>query len=140
MRCQDIMTPNPRHCTEQTTAQGAALIMDELNVGIVPVLDEQSKMLLGVVTDRDLCRFVVAQNQIPGETLVADCMTDDPVTCSPTDEVEVAEELMKTHQIRRVPVVDEEGRCVGIIAQSDLAVRVDEPSVTHEVVRKISTE
>jgi CBS domain-containing protein len=67
-------------------------------------------------------------------------MTDDPVTCSPTDEVEVAEELMKTHQIRRVPVVDEEGRCVGIIAQSDLAVRVDEPSVTHEVVREISTE
>lgn len=81
---------------------------------------------------------VVAEGRRPDTTPIGDVMTGSPVTCRADDALEHALSAMAQHQIRRVPVVNESGAVVGIIAQSDVALRVDDPTTTSEIVRKIS--
>jgi CBS domain-containing protein len=72
--CREIMTPNPTTCTPMATAQAAALIMSEEDVGIVPVVDPETSRLVGVVTDRDLCLDVIAEGKNPQEVKVSECL------------------------------------------------------------------
>ena len=111
------------------------------DTGIVPVVDsEQSLKIVGVVTDRDLCMNVVAEGRDPRTVAVDACMTKVIVTCSPNDAVAKATELMKHNQIRRVPVVDDQGRLQGIVAMADLVGRGDLPMAeTHEALKRVST-
>ena len=74
MTCKEIMTANPTTCTATTHAQAVALIMSEEDVGVVPVIDEKSKRLVGLVTDRDLCLEVVAEGKSPQEVRVSAVM------------------------------------------------------------------
>jgi CBS domain-containing protein len=104
----------------------------------VPVLDPDSRRLLGVVTDRDLCLSVVAEGRDPDEVRLADCMSTPVVACRPHDDVTLAERLMQQHQVRRVMVVDDGGRLVGVIAQADLALKIAKPDEVHRTVREIS--
>ena len=107
------------------------------DVGSVPVIDDhETKHLLGIVTDRDIVVKSVAPN---AETtaFVSEIMTRDPETCGPDDEVEKAMKIMAEHQVRRIPVVDGEGRLLGIIAQGDIAASAKEKK-TGEVVKEIS--
>ena len=138
MTCKDVMTPNPRVCTTVASAQAAAELMREENVGVIPVVDETSKKLVGVITDRDLCLAVVATSKSPQKVVVSDIMSKELVTCKPEEDIRNCEERMKAHQIRRIPVVDDNGRCIGIISQGDLAVRLSQPEEVHETVREIS--
>jgi CBS domain-containing protein len=138
MKCKDIMTPNPTTCTRSATAQAAALIMSEEDVGIVPIVDSKTKQLLGVVTDRDLCLDVVAAGKHPEEVHVSESLHANPVICKAEDDVEVCLTRMKEHQIRRMPIVDEAGICIGIISQKDLALNLEQSENVHETVRKIS--
>ena len=137
MKCKDIMTPNPRGCSSQETSIEAAKIMRDEDVGIVPVI-EQNKKLIGVVTDRDLCLGVVAEGKHPREVKVSDCMSEELVTCKPEDDVQKAADLMKEHQVRRIPVVDQQGLLVGMIAQADIALKVQKPEEVSETVEEIS--
>src|SRR5919204_3871266 len=107
MTCKDVMTANPRTCTTAASLQAAAQIMKEENIGMVPVVDERTRQLVGVVTDRDLSLEVVAEAKNPVALTVADIMSKYPVTCKPDDDVKICEQLMKEHQVRRIPVVDE---------------------------------
>jgi CBS domain-containing protein len=117
-----MMTPDPTCCTPDSTARQAALLMKEHDCGSIPVVENaSSKRLVGTVTDRDLAIRGLAAGNGP-ETPVRELMTPEPITCAPEDEVEVVREVMVAQQVRRVPVVDRDGRVVGIVSQADLAL------------------
>jgi len=121
VRVCDIMTPNPACCTPDSTAREAALLMKEHDCGLIPVVESsQSQRLVGTVTDRDIAVRGVAACKGP-EVSVSELMTPGPVTAGPEDEVEVVREVMVAQLVRRVPVVDSDGKLVGIVAQADIA-------------------
>ncbi|HZP42793.1 MAG TPA: CBS domain-containing protein [Candidatus Binatia bacterium] len=134
---RDVMTPDPTCCAPDDTVQHAARIMKDEDVGAVPVVDEERRPV-GIVTDRDLALEVVAQSEDARRVTVESVMTPSPVTVRPDDEVDAVLAAMGEHQVRRVPVVDPEGRIVGIVAQADLATRLDASTETAEAVRAIS--
>jgi CBS domain-containing protein len=122
MKVKRIMTKRVVCCTGEDTAQSVARLMSLRNIGAIPVVaDERSRRLIGIVTDRDLCCRVLALGKSPNAVRIRDVMTRRPFTVSPESTLAECEKVMQKNRIRRVPVVDEEGRCVGIIAQADLA-------------------
>lgn len=138
-KCSDVMTKDPVCVLPDEMVTEVAQIMQDEDIGSVPVIeDEKSKKLIGIVTDRDLALKVVAEGHDPKSTRVADVMTRQVVTCYEDDSVQKALDAMSEHQLRRIPVVDKHEQIVGIIAQADVATRVDEPKKTAEVVKEIS--
>ena len=140
MRIKHAMTKEPRCSVPSDTAQQAASIMRDEHAGIVPVIDDaQSRKIVGVVTDRDLCMNVVAEGRDPQSVTVEQCMTTKVVTCSPNDSVERATELMRENQIRRIPVVNEQRELQGIVAMADLVGRAEiKTTQIHETLKKVS--
>lgn len=135
--CRDIMTSNPVCCMSGDTVDRAAQIMKEHDVGAVPVIDS-SKKLLGIVTDRDLTLRILAEGRDPGSTRVEEVMTRNLTVCRPDDEIQRVMGEMAAHQVRRIPVIDDDACIVGIIAQADIATRAREPERTALVVDAIS--
>lgn len=113
------MTPAPETVAPDTSLQAAAALMDELNVGVLPVVEDGR--LLGVVTDRDITVRATAAGADPADSFVSEAMSANPRTVGPDDEIEAVEQVMADAQVRRVPVVDAEGRLVGILSLGDLA-------------------
>lgn len=140
MKIDEVMTSNPACCLRTETAQKAAIIMLELNVGVIPVLEsDSSQKLVGLVTDRDLCMEVVALGSDPTQVKLEDCMTTGLVTCHQNDDVEHVLHLMQENQVRRIPVVDDEQRIVGIVATSDMVLCADlTPEEIDETIQDIS--
>ncbi len=135
MRVRDIMTPDPAFCTPDCTARDVALLMKEHDCGSIPIVnDRQNRRLVGTVTDRDLAVRGIAAGKGP-DTLVRELMTEGPVTCGPEDEVEIVREVMVAQLIRRVPVVEENGILVGIVAQADIAL--EEGAASDQEVGRI---
>jgi len=121
MRVREIMTKNPVCCWPSSSTLSAALLMQETDTGIVPVIqDPFTPRLVGVVTDRDLCLHVVAAGRDPASTWISGCMTEDPICCTEQDDIPHALELMKTHHVRHLPVVNEKHEIVGLLSLSDL--------------------
>jgi CBS domain-containing protein len=121
MNVREIMSKDPICCTPESTVVEAAKLMVDNDCGQIPVVkDQQSRQLVGVLTDRDICCRVVARNLSPASTRVRDCMSS-PVA-SVTLETSIAEccRVMDDHVVRRVPVVNEQGACCGIVSQADL--------------------
>ena len=114
----DVMTREPRTVTEASTVVEAARVMRDENVGSVPLVE--GDRLVGVITDRDIAVRVVAEGR-GLETAVADVASRELVTIDPQQEIDEAMRLMAVHQLRRLPVCEEDGRLVGIVAQADLA-------------------
>lgn len=134
VRVKQIMTPSPACCTPDSTARDAATLMRDNDCGSIPVVgDLKGKRLVGTVTDRDLAIRGLAEGRGP-DTPVRDLMTSDPVTCLPEDEVEDVRQVMVQALVRRVPVVDDDGAIVGIVAQADIALE-DGAATDREVGR-----
>jgi CBS domain-containing protein len=137
--CGDIMTANPTTCVPTQTVEHVAQLMRDEDVGSIPVVAEEgSKRLVGIITDRDLVLQVLAEGRSGQDVKVEQVMTRDPVTCREIDTMHNALNIMTNHQVRRVPVVNTQGDLVGIIAQADVAIRVDKSEKTAEVVEEIS--
>jgi CBS domain-containing protein len=135
VRVSQIMTPDPACCTPDSTAREAALLMKEHDCGSLPVVDKlESRRLVGTVTDRDLAVRGFAAGKGP-DTPVRELMTYDPISAAPEDEVEIVREVMIAQQVRRVPVVDENGAVVGIVAQADIAL--EEGAASDQEVGRI---
>lgn len=137
--CREVMTMNPTCCLPTDTAYDAARLMRTDNVGSIPVVESQdSKRLVGIITDRDLVLSVLAEGLSGQNTIIGNVMTGDPVTCYEDDDLDQALQAMSQQQVRRIPIVNTRGEIVGIIAQADVATRVEEPGKTAEVVEDIS--
>jgi CBS domain-containing protein len=116
------MTRDVQSISPQETIQRAAQMMDELNVGSIPVLDGDK--LVGMITDRDITVRATAAGQAPGSTRIGDVMSTDVRTCSPNQTVDEVLGQMGDVQIRRVPVVDENSQqVVGIVSMGDMATK-----------------
>jgi CBS domain-containing protein len=138
VKIQDVMTPDPRCVTPDALATEAACIMKEEDVGIVPVVDSSSRRLVGVVTDRDLAIRIVAEGR-DGTTTVRDVMSGgDLATLTPDADIDDAMETMASEQVRRIPVVDERGALVGIVAQADVVRKASDDSKSERTVERIS--
>lgn len=139
MKARELMTTNPACCTPDATAQQVAQLMEENDCGCIPVVeDPDSRFLVGVITDRDLAVRGVARGRSP-ETAVRELMTSDVSAVKPEDDLDSVEQLMSDLQVRRVPVVDADGCCVGIIAQADLLLdSQQEDGEVVDVVQQIS--
>jgi CBS domain-containing protein len=135
MTVQEAMTHSPRSVRPEDSAVEAARLMRDEDTGIAPVTDGDK--LVGVVTDRDLAIRVVAEEKDPREVKVGDISSQNLVTVDPQQDLDEALRLMAQHQVRRLPVVEEDGRLVGILAQADVA-RKAEPARVGEVVEEIS--
>ena len=124
MRIRHVMTKEPRTCCPSDSAVKAASIMRDENAGVVPVVEsEDSRNVVGMVTDRDLCMTIIAEGKNPSGVAVGECMTTKVVCCSPDDSVEKVTELMQENQIRRIPVVNANGDLQGIVSLADIVGR-----------------
>jgi CBS domain-containing protein len=131
---RDAMTSNPTTVQPSTTAQEAARKMKSEDVGSLPIVE--ADRLVGVVTDRDLAIRVLAEGK-GGETAVSEIASKDVVTVDPQQSLDEAARLMAEHQVRRLPVCEEDGKLVGILAQADVA-QSGHDTLTGETVEKIS--
>ena len=132
---RDVMTSNPQSVQPSTTLTEAAKLMRAEDVGSLPVVD--GERLVGVVTDRDIVIRAIADGQDPAKTTVDAISSGDLVTIDPQQDLGEALRLMARHQVRRLPVVEEDGRLVGVVAQADVAQEGDEQAV-GEMVEEIS--
>ncbi|HEY1587475.1 MAG TPA: CBS domain-containing protein [Polyangia bacterium] len=117
------MTPIPQCCTPDDSIIEVARVMEQHDVGVVPIVESQdTRRVVGVITDRDIVLRIVAQGRDPNEIVsLRDFMTNEIVSVRPEADILHAEECMKEHQIRRVLVVDENNCIVGIVTMADLA-------------------
>jgi CBS domain-containing protein len=131
---QEAMTPNPTTIEPSTPAQEAARTLKAEDVGALPIVEDGK--LVGVITDRDLAIRVLADGKST-DTPVSEIASKDIVTIDPQQSLEEAARLMAEHQVRRLPVVEEDGKLVGILAQADVA-QSGHDTLTGETVQRIS--
>ncbi len=132
MQVKDIMTADPACCTAETSLPEVARMMVDKDCGEIPVVDNtSSKAPIGVVTDRDIVCRIVANGLNPLDLTAADCMTKPTVTVTPDMSLEECCRIMEEKLIRRVPVVNDRGSCVGIIALADIALHTGKNVAGH---------
>jgi CBS domain-containing protein len=132
---REVMTPSPATVEAQSTVVEAARVMKQIDAGVVPVIE--NGRLTGMVTDRDIAIRVVAEGKDPQSTTVGEVASKDLVTVDPQQDLDEALRLMAQHKVRRLPVVEEDGRLVGVVAQADVAREGDDKQ-TGQVVQEIS--
>lgn len=134
MNVSEVMTPNPRTLELSDSVRDAAVIMRDEDTGAVPVVEDGR--VVGMITDRDIVIRAIADGDY--EATIDDIVTDDVVTVTPGMSTADASQLMSEHQIRRLPVVDEDGNLVGIVSLGDLAVKEGRDRRIGETLEQIS--
>ncbi len=136
MRISEIMTAGVQVVRPDDTIRRAAQLMDELNVGSLPVCT--GRKLVGIVTDRDITIRATAAGREPDKTPVSEAMSEDLRWCYDDDDTAKVMDIMRDVQIRRIPVVDRDKNLVGIVALGDIASRLDDEA-SGETLKQIST-
>jgi CBS domain-containing protein len=132
------MTADPACCTSEDGLQDVGQMMVDNDCGEIPVVEnKETKLPIGVITDRDIVCRTVARGLNPLDLTVADCMSKPCVTVTPDMSVEECSRIMEESKIRRVPVVNVDGSCCGIVALADIALHARR-SVAAEVVKEVS--
>jgi CBS domain-containing protein len=134
-RIREVMTSNPSTIEADGFVVEAAKIMKAEDAGVVPVTE--NGRLIGMVTDRDIAIRVVAERKDPQATSIREVASTDLVTIDPQQDLDEALRLMAQHKVRRLPVVEKDGRLVGVVAQADVA-REGDDTKTGQVVQEIS--
>jgi len=138
MKIREIMSRDPACCVLSDSAQAVAKLLCDRNIGSVPVVaDQQTKKLVGMITDRDLCCLVVARGMDPKSTRIEKLISLKTFSCRDGENVDACERLMREHQVRRIPIVDAEDRVIGIVSQADLALK-GKPERVSKIVAEIS--
>ncbi len=134
MEVREIMTENPVCCSAEDSIETVAGLMERNDCGCIPVVDNRKarNSVVGIITDRDIAIRGVAVG-LSTRTLVKVLMTSGPHCCSPRTDVEEIGKIMSDHQLRRVVVVDDQGHCLGIVAQADLARAMWNHPTTGEI-------
>ena len=138
MTARDLMTPEPASCTPDTPIPDVARLMVQCDCGQIPVVEhDDRKKVVGVVTDRDIVCRTIAENRSPLELLAESVMSSPAVTVADTSDADDVMRVMEKHQIRRVPVVNQNGELCGIVSQADIA-RHRSSREAGELVRDVS--
>ena len=132
---REFMTANPCAIDADKSVAYAAKMMKDEDVGLAPIVE--GDRLIGTVTDRDIAIRVVAEGKDHETTTVREIASTQLVTIDPDQDLDEAVRLMAQHQVRRLPVVEEDGKLVGVVAQADIA-REGEDAKTGQVVEEIS--
>jgi CBS domain-containing protein len=136
MKAKDMMTMNPSVVTPETSVQDAARLMQSEDTGVLPVVEsQQSLRLIGMITDRDLALRVVAEGKM--SATVRDAMSTGVRSAKPDDDAKDVMEMMAREQVRRIPIVDEQGMVVGIVSQADI-VREGDDKRAEKTIEAIS--
>jgi len=127
-------------CVPEDGVSMAIDLMWDFDCGNIPVVkDLDSKELVGIVTDRDIAMCVVKHRNVhPNEVRVIDCMSTPVFSCNADDPIEIALQIMSENRIRRIPVIDENGSCLGIISQADLVLNASDVESIIDVLQQIS--
>jgi CBS domain-containing protein len=128
MKIKNLMTPEPRTCTRGTNLAEAAALMLDADCGILPVVDEQGK-LVGVVTDRDMYIALATRNKLASQLTVSDVARRQVFTCGPDDDLHTALATMKQHHVRRLPVEGFGGTVAGIVSMNDILLAAGKKGV-----------
>jgi CBS domain-containing protein len=131
---KDVMTANPRTIAPSTSIQEAAKLMRDDDVGSLPIVENDK--LVGILTDRDIVIRAVAEGRF--DATAGELASRELVTVDPEQPLEEAARLMAQHQVRRLPVTEEDGRLVGMLAQADVATHGGEDARTGQMVEQIS--
>ena len=134
-RITELMTPNPRTIDQDKPVSDAAKMMRDEDVGLAPIVDGDK--LVGTVTDRDIAIRIVAEGKDPQTTKVMEIASRELITIDPQQDLDEAMKLMARHQVRRLPVVEEDGKLIGVVAQADIAQHASGKKI-GEVVKHIS--
>ena len=134
-KVRDVMTTRPRCVASDTPLTQVAVLMASEDVGALPVLDGEK--LSAMVTDRDIVLRAVAKGKDPRGMPVREVSSSEVVSVGPDEDLSEVLRVMAASQVRRVPVVDEENRLVGIVSQADVALEAKEKDV-GEMVGEIS--
>jgi len=138
MQIKEIVTTNVATCTPGTRLSEVSRMMVTYDCGAIPVIENTDTMrLVGIVTDRDIVTRTVAEGRNPLDMTAREIMSQPVVVATPDMSVEAAANLMAENQVRRLPVVDSRGACVGIVAQADIALNAPVQE-TAEVVKEVS--
>ncbi len=138
MQVREIMTTDPACCTPETSLEEVGKMMIDHDCGEIPVVESrESKLPIGVITDRDIVCRTVARGLNPLDLTVAECLSTPCVTVTSDMSVEECSKIMEENKIRRVPVVDAAGSCCGIVALADIALYARR-NVAAEVVKEVS--
>ena len=132
---REVMTSNPSTVESSASVADAARLMRDEDVGLAPIVE--GDRLVGTLTDRDIAIRVVAEGRDPQSTTAREVASTDLVTVDPQQDLDEAVRLMSQHQVRRLPVVEEDGRLIGVVAQADVAQAGDD-SQTGQLVQDIS--
>jgi CBS domain-containing protein len=136
MKTGQIITPHPKCVSPEATVQEAAQEMKILDVGILPVCENER--LVGAVTDRDITIRAVARGCDPRNTPIKDVMTEESVYCFDDQDIEEAARMMEEQRVRRLPVLNRDKRLIVIISIGDLAVRGGKEEMAGEVLGSVS--
>jgi CBS domain-containing protein len=132
---KDVMTSDPCTIDAGKSVAYAAKMMRDEDVGLAPIVEDDK--LVGMLTDRDIAIRVVAEGRNPNQVTVGQVASKQVVTIDPQQDLVEALRIMAKHQVRRLPVVKEDGRLVGVVAQADVAREGDDKQ-TGELVQEIS--
>jgi CBS domain-containing protein len=132
---RDVMTSDPCTIDAEKSVAYAAKMMREEDVGLAPIVEGDK--LIGMLTDRDIAIRVVAEGRNPDQVKVRDVASKQVVTIDPQQDLAAALRIMAKHQVRRLPVVEEDGKLVGVVAQADVAREGDDKQ-TGKLVEEIS--
>jgi CBS domain-containing protein len=124
MRIRDLMTTQVASVRSADSAAVAARLMWDCDCGAVPVVDDEGHAI-AVITDRDICMAALMRDRAPSAIPVSEAMSRDLQSCGPDDDVSTAEQVMRTHQIRRIPIVDRDRRPVGLLSLADIVRATD---------------
>lgn len=139
MRVQEIMHRDPVCCTPETKLNDVARLMVVCDCGAIPVVEDMKALrpVKGIITDRDIVCRILAEDRNPLRFAAKDCMSSPVASIGPDDSIDTAVERMEEYQIRRLPVVDEDGACVGLITQAQIAKQLPEDRV-GELLKSLS--
>lgn len=137
MKIEEIMTVDPVCCTENETPVQAATLMEQFDVGVIPITENQnSYKLVGLITDRDITMNVVARGKDPSLVPLSECMSSQLICCHPKDEVSDVIELMRKNQVRRIPVVNDDHCIEGMVSIADLVNKEDVNQLMSDVSKE----
>jgi len=137
MKVQEIMTREVQCCAPDTNLAEAAKMMWDSDCGALPVLNVEGRVL-GVITDRDICMAVATKNRSAPDVTVWETVSGKIYTCNASDDVHTALDIIKRHQVRRLPVVDEDGVLQGMVSMNDLVLHAGE--IKGKKVPELSAE